>query len=358
MNYIGCDCHIASLDCAVVNERGHESKKQRMNTGVKELMGFVRSIPKPRTIIIEEGSLAGWLLEICTAYGEKLIITDPKRNRWIGRAGQKNDTIDANKLAHLARGGYIKEIHHPIGHRRRFRELVLSYHDTVKSQTRIKNKLKAKFRQNGIRCSGETVYSAKHRKEWRKKLPKDKVVQVIVEGLWQQLDQIHEVQEELLDHIRKQSRQYPEIKKFKKIPGIGTVHATTISAIVENPHRFAHKKKLWMYAGLGLAEKGSGEKVYSRSLTRDYNRLLKNALKQATEAAIIARDNQFRRQYLRLTIEKGIPSRRAKLTVARSILATIYGIWKSEEDYDPNTDKRRTESDKMQVRAYHLVRSG
>ena len=358
MNYIGCDCHISSMDCAVVNERGHETKKQKINTGVKELMGFVRSIPKPRIIIIEEGSLAGWLLEICTAYGEKLIITDPKRNRWIGRAGQKNDKIDANKLAHLARGGYIKEIHHPIGHRRRFRELVLSYHDTVKSQTRIKNKLKAKFRQNGIRCSGETVYSTKHRKEWRKKLPKDKIVQIIVEGLWQQLDQVHEVQEELLNHIRKQSRQYPEIKRFKKIPGIGTVHAATISARVENPHRFAHKKKLWMYAGFGLIEKGSGEKVYSRNLARDYNRLLKNGLKQATEAAIIAKDNQFRRQYLRLTIEKGIPSHRAKLTVARSILATVYGIWKSGEEYDATIDKRRIESDKTQVRAYHLVRNG
>lgn len=120
------------------------------------------------------------------------------------------------------------------------------------------------------------MYSAKSREEWKKKLPQDKLVQVMVEGLWQQLDQVHEVQEELLNHIRKQSRQYSEIKRFKKIPGIGTVHAATISAIVENPHRFAHKKKLWMYAGLGLAEKASGEKVYSRNLTRNYNRLLKN----------------------------------------------------------------------------------
>ena len=120
------------------------------------------------------------------------------------------------------------------------------------------------------------MYSAKSREEWKKKLPQDKLVQVMVEGLWQQLDQVHEVQEELLNHIRKQSRQYSEIKRFKQIPGIGTVHAATISAIVETPHRFAHKKKLWMYAGLGLAEKASGEKVYSRNLTRNYNRLLKN----------------------------------------------------------------------------------
>ena len=254
MNYIGCDCHISTLDCAVVNERGHETKKQKMNTSVKGLMEFVKSIPKPRKIIIEEGTLASWLLEVCTAYGEELIITDPKINRWIGRAGQKNDEIDASKLAQLARGGYIKEIYHPIGHRRRFRELVMLYHATVKSQTRIKNQLKGKFRQDGIKCSGETVYSVKFRNEWKKKLPPDKVVQVMVEGLWRQLDQVHEVQEELLGHIRKQSRQYLEIKRFKHIPGIGTVHAATISAIVETPHRFANKKKLWMYAGLSAID--------------------------------------------------------------------------------------------------------
>jgi len=39
-------------------------------------------------------------------------------------------------------------------------------------------------------------------------------------------------------------------------------------------------------------------------------------------------------------------------------LATAYGIWKRGEDYEPDIDKRRTESDKTQVRAYHLVRSG
>jgi len=60
MNYIGCDCHISGIDCAAVNERGQETKRQKVNTGVKEFMEFVKSIPKPRTIIIEEGTLASW----------------------------------------------------------------------------------------------------------------------------------------------------------------------------------------------------------------------------------------------------------------------------------------------------------
>jgi hypothetical protein len=35
---------------------------------------------------------------------------------------------------------------------------MVAYHDVVRSTTRIKNKIKAKFRQNGIQCSGTTVY--------------------------------------------------------------------------------------------------------------------------------------------------------------------------------------------------------
>jgi transposase len=346
MNYIGVDCHISSLDFAVVNERGTITQKAEVNTGVKEFIAFVKSIPKPRKIFIEEGELAGWMLETSLKFGEQLIITDPKINKWIGKAGQKNDPIDAEKLAQLARGKYIKEIYHPVNNRRRFKELVFAYHDTVKSQTRIKNKIKANFRRNGIKCTGDTVYSDKYREKWRERLSKNKIIHLIIEELWVQLDQVGESKEKLKRNIRIQSKQYPEIKKFSKVPGIGLIHASTISAIIETPHRFANKKKVWMYAGIGLTERSSGETVYSRKLTRDYNRPLKNAIKKAAEAAIIAKDNQFRRQYLRLTIEKGIASHRAKLTVARSMLAALYGMWKKGEEYDPEIDNKRNKGNK------------
>jgi len=258
MNYIGVDCHISSLDFAVVNEMGAMTKKAKVNTGVKEFISFVKSVPKPR----------------------------------------------------------------------------------------IKNKIKASFRKNGIRCSGVTVYSDKYRAKWREQLSENKTTRLIVEELWVQLDQLRASKERLKKNIRIQSKQYPEIKQFMQIPGIGLIHAVTLSAIIETPHRFANKKKLWMYAGVGLMERRSGEKVYSRKLTREYNRPLKNTIKQAVEASIHAHDNQFRRQYLRLTLEKGLASHKAKLTVARSMLATLYGMWKKDEAYDPEIDIKRNSVDK------------
>ena len=107
MHYIGMDCHISTLDFAVVNEAGRLVKAHRVATSVSGFMEFVKKIPPPRTIYMEEGTLAAWALETCVRFREKLVITDAKKNHWIGSSGQKNDPIDALKLAQLARGGYI-----------------------------------------------------------------------------------------------------------------------------------------------------------------------------------------------------------------------------------------------------------
>lgn len=340
MHYIGMDCHITNLEFVAINEAGKTIKSGSVPTSAKEFMEFVKKVPPPRKIYMEEGTLAAWALETCVQFEESLVITDPKENHWIGSSGKKDDRLDALKLAQLARGGYIKEIHHPIGQRRRFRELMMSYHDTVKSETRVKNKIKAKFRQNGLSCNGDTVYSEKHREKWKTQLPQDAFLLLIVENLWLQLEQLEKSKAAILNATRTQAKQYPEIKLFEDIPGIGFIHAATISAILETPHRFANKRKVWMYAGLGIMKRSSGGKLYSEKLTSDYNRLLKYSIKQAAQSAIMAEDNPFRQKYLRLTLEQGIAPHRAKLTVARDLLATMYAMWKNGEKYDPEIKKR------------------
>ena len=104
MNYIGMDCHISTLDFAVVNDAGRLVKASSVATSVNNFMEFVKKIPPPRTIYMEESTLAAWALETCVSYGEKLVITDPKRNHWISSSQQKEDPQDALKLAQLACG--------------------------------------------------------------------------------------------------------------------------------------------------------------------------------------------------------------------------------------------------------------
>ena len=335
MHYIGMDCHISTLDFAVVDEAGRLLKARSVATSVNGFMEFVKTVPPPRAVYMEEGTLATWALETCVRFKEQLVITDPKKNHWIGSSGQKDDPLDALKLAQLARGGYVKEIHHAVGQRQGFRELMEAYHDTVKSTTRIKNKIKSKFRQHGIQCTGITVYSAAHREEWRLKLPQEITPLLILDSLWRQLEQSEQSEKDLLAAAKVQAKHYPEIKCFEAVPGVGFISAATISAILETPHRFADKKKLWMYSGLGIMKKSSGGKLYSERLSKDYNRLLKYTLKQAAGAAIVASENPFKRKYLDMISLNGTAPYRAKLTIARDMLATMWAMWRKGEEYDP-----------------------
>jgi transposase len=346
MNYIGTDCHLSTLLFKVINQSGKLIKTQEVPTSANNFIQFVKNVPKPRIVIVEEGTLAAWLLEICVQNGEKLVISDPKQNLWIGSSGKKQDPIDAEKLAQLARGNYLKEIHHPLGQRRRFRELMTAYHDTVKNVTRIKNKIKAKFLQNGIACPGETVYLPEYRARWRQQLPQEPAVLVILDSLWQQLDQTQSAEEMILSEAKVEAKHYTEIKLLDGIPGVGFIHGATISAILETPHRFADKRKVWMYAGLGIDKRSSGGKIYSEKLSKEYNRLLKYTAKQAAQAAIKT-DNAFQRTYLEMTLKKGIAPHRALLTIARDIIATAWAMWKKGEKYNPEIGNKQ----KIEVKA-------
>ena len=168
MNQIGADVHSSTIELAVVNESGVVGET-RIETSEGALREYVSKVGKPRQIIIEEGELASWVKEVMECYGERVIITDPKRNRWIGKSEQKNDRIDAKKLALLHRGGYTKEIIHPEGERKEYREWIQYYEDLVKEQTRLKNKIKGKFRRHGIACRGKTVYEEGRQSEWLSK---------------------------------------------------------------------------------------------------------------------------------------------------------------------------------------------
>jgi transposase len=144
-----------------------------------------------------------------------------------------------------------------------------AYHDTAKSTVRVKNKIKAKFLQNGIQCTGETVYLPQHRTEWRKKLPQEPALLVIIDSLWQQLDQTQNNQKTILSEAKLQSKCYPEIKLLDEVPGVAFIIAATIVAILENPHRFANKRKVWAYAGLGIDKKSSANKTYAENLGKE-----------------------------------------------------------------------------------------
>lgn len=164
---------------------------------------------------------------------------------------------------------------------------------------------------------------------------------LIVDSLWQQLDQIQDNLEGILTEAKLEAKRYPEIKLIDEIPGVGFIISATIVALLETPHRFANKRKVWAYAGFGIASKSSANKVYAEKLSRDFNRQLKCVVEEAAQAAIQTdKNNAFRRSYSKMTVMKGIDPHKAILTISRDIIATAWAMWKKEEHYNPDIDQQ------------------
>ena len=104
----------------------------------------------------------------------------------------------------------------------------------------------------------------------------------------------------------------------------------------DTPHRFADKRKVWSYCGLGVVGRQSDQMIGPKHLTRTGNRSLKDLAKGAAISAIRTEQNQYARQYRRL-LAKGTAPQNARLTVARAIVSTLYAMWRDGTAYQART---------------------
>jgi transposase len=273
--------------------------------------------------------MAGWLLRTLGPYADHFQVADPRRNALIARSEKKSDRSDAEQLAWLYRGGLTHAVHHTTDERHfELKETLFHYHDCVNQVVRFKNKLKALYRRHGMIRLPDGIYDPHKGLDYLKRLPfpssrhRARMLLSQVAGMEQASAKAHR-------RLRQLSARFPAIEMFERIPGVGLIVAATVVAIVETPHRFPTKRHLWKYAALAVANPESGGKSYGRYASKEGNRLLKKVLMMAALNASKG-ESRFSRQYRAL---KPRGSSIAQRTVARSILAVMYGMWKTGELY-------------------------
>src|SRR5438128_2327190 len=141
-HFIGLDVHCQFTELVVVSESGRVTKRQRCATTIPELTEALAVIPSPRYVALEESALADWLWRNLARLSDEMIVCDPRRNHWIAKGGDKDDPLDAEKLAQLLRGGYLKAVHHTESLERMiFKQHVALYYHGVRQRVRTANRM-------------------------------------------------------------------------------------------------------------------------------------------------------------------------------------------------------------------------
>jgi len=338
MKYIGLDLHAKSFRVAVLDGRGRWVWEQTYATSGDELVRVVQAVAGRKCVVLEESTMAAWAYRVLAPHADRVVVADPCANRWIAGDENMNDAVAARKLAELLRAGLIQAVHHAPEERQLFKELVLLYHDTSHELGRAKSKLKAKFRQHGVSCEGSRVYGRADREAWLARVPARAARQQL-SWLLERIDFLAEQKAEIRREVARQARAFPEMARFDAVPGIGLIRAATFFAVVDTPHRFARRSKLWTYCGLGIVRSQSGESAGPEHLTRRGNRLLKDAVKGAALSAVVQGDNPFARQQEQL-LRQGVSPERAWLTGSRSMASTLWAMWRKDEPYRPRDGQR------------------
>lgn len=331
--WIALDVHSYSCQVRVESPGGRAVREQATRTTIPELQAVIEAAPRPRMLVFEEGPLADWLYRNLRGLCDGVLVCDPRRNALVARDGDKDDPIDARKLVRLARGGFLRAVHHADSASRAvFKAHVLFYHERVRRMVAAGHRLIWQLRRYGIVVTHAALKAQAGRREWMSRLPADKTVRGQARMRLAEYDLLREQARHSRRHLRRLARQEPMVARFTALPGVKWVRAATLLAMIDTPFRFRKKSALWRYLGIGLERKQSGKGPVWLGVPRQCNRVLKGAILGAAKSAIAAKDNPFAAMYERL-VRDGKTPRIARRTVARAMAATMWGMWKSQSDY-------------------------
>ncbi len=294
--YVGLDLGSSSFHEVAINGAGLLIVNRSFSTSEMNLRRAFSDLHGELHVHLEASELAPWVSAVITPLVHRVVCSHPAANAWIAKDADKCDRIDAFKLAELLRLNRFKEVYPQEKARREFK--VQHYDELTAQQARLKTKLKARLRMQGVIVTGERLFSSAGRKPVLAQVS-SRDVRTAITQLYAVLDQSVAAQGQAKLLMLRAAQAFSEIKLFRTVPGVGPIGACRFSAYVHTPQRFSSKRKLWKYCRLSVSQRSSNGKPLRRPrLDRSGYGRLKDVSRKAFEVAVHARqDNGFKRAY-------------------------------------------------------------
>lgn len=332
--YAGIDLGCKTCAATVRDSRGKPLEMSSFPTSAENLINFVSKQKGEVRVLIEECELAGWVYRTLLPHVKSIEVSDPKHNAWIARSKKKSDPVDAAKLSELLRGGFYRPVHHPEDEEvANFKIIVQHYDQMTRTTTRLKNQIKARFRQQGIMTNGKSVYGMAGREKAIARVESEAIREILCQD-FHLLDQAQENRAAARRLVTRLSRDFPVIKRLKMIPGVGTMCASRFVAYVQNPHRF-NRKALANFSRLAVVKRESGDSLLGgEHLSKEGNGTMKALSRTVFNAAVIntKKMNGIKVYYLG-SLRRTKDETHARLNTQRKILAVMNAVWRDKTEY-------------------------
>jgi len=340
---IGLDLGDRSSWYCGLDEGGRVLLEQKVSTTPKAMQEVFGGMPRSR-IALETGMHSPWVSRLLSGLGHEVIVAHARNVRLIGESRKKDDRLDAQTLARLAR--IDPQLLSPVKHRSAQAQadltVVRARAGLVRARTALVNTARGLAKSYGERLRGCNVRNMNPEKAEGLSPELQKALGPLLAASAALSEQIAEYNERI-EKLAQES--YPQTALLKQVKGVGTLIALTFLLTLEDAHRFQKSRDVGCYLGLQPGRRNSGQSEPQMHISKEGDPYLRTLLVQGAQHILgpFGIDCDLRRWGLKLA-ERGGRSgkKRAIIAVARKLAVLLHHLWVSGEVYEPlhNSNQR------------------
>lgn len=334
--YVGLDVHFKSWSVSIYSQE-LELKTFTQPADIGLLVRHLNSnYPNANLEVAYEAGFCGfWIQRSLSAMGIDCKVVNaadvPCSHKETKR---KSDQVDSRKIAKALRSGMLSGIYIPDKSQEDNRQLVRTRAKQIRDMTRIKNRIKASMKLQGIVVperygSGRWTLSFIR---WLKQIPLSAAARIMLDVYIEELIYLQSQEKKLLEHIKTIGQQFyaTELRLLTTIPGIGTIAAMTLLTELGDIKRFRKLEHLNSYCGLTPNTHSSGGTERVTGISRMGNGIVKTILIECAWMAI-RKDPALLLYYKQCIVR--MAANKAIIKVCRKLLNRIRYVLLNKKEY-------------------------
>lgn len=233
-------------------------------------------------ITLEIGTHSPWISRLLSELGHEVIVANARKVRLIGESRKKDDRLDAQTLARLAR--IDPQLLCPVKHRSAQAQadlmMIRARAGLVRARTGLVNAARGLAKSYGERLRGRNVRNMNPEKAERLSPELQRALEPLLSAIQELNERICEYNDRI-EALAQQS--FPQVALLKQIKGVGTLIALTFLLTLEDPHRFGKSRDVGCYLGLQPGRRNSGQSEPQMHISKEGDPYLRTLLVQGAQ---------------------------------------------------------------------------
>ena len=343
---LGLDLGDTQTRGAVLNQSGELVEECSIQTSPQTFARFFQRF-EGSTAAMEIGSQSRWASQLLIDMGLKVLVANPCQLSLIYGSKNKNDKLDAERLARLAR--FNSKLLHAIEHRPANQQADLENLKArdllVRTRPRTVCHIRGVLKSYGVKMkSCDTESFANQVKSF---VPEP--LGAIFEPLLHILDAINAqiaVYDKTINTLCR-DKYAKETSTLQQVNGVGPVTALTFVLTIGDPGRFKSSRCVGSFFGLCPSQCESGDSSPQLSITRAGDTRVRVLLVQCAQYILgpFGKDCDLRRWGLRKAEHGGKKGKRkAIVAVARKLAVLLHRLLVTGQPYEPLRNSERSQA--------------